>query len=345
MKCSEIEERLTAYLENFLPNEEKTMIEQHCARCSRCRDALKDLERTKNILENLHEVEPPAWLADRVMTRITEAEERKGWIKRFFLPLHVKVPVEALAMALVVVLSVYVYRSTTPEPGDLARLEPRTQTAGNLDTSAKKEAGTKKKIDEAPRPDAQGPESKKAEARKAPVQSMPAVPEITPASPKSAASTNEADASRAPDAARKDPGGQAITKEPPAPAASAPYPEKAQRFKTRSATPMAAREEKASEYKMAGPETPRDTPWQIIVTSADPSGVVRETRRILLALSAKEIRERAENNSIIISGVIDPIRVSELKDKMAEVAEVHEVRKGTGRSQTGPVEIIVLKDP
>ncbi len=351
MKCTEIEERLTAYLENSLPNEERGVIEQHCADCIRCRDALKDLEKTKEILENLDELEPPPGLAEKVMARITETEEKKGWFARFFLPFHVKVPVQALAMALVVVLSIYVYRSTTPDVPDLARLQPPVKTAESPEVPAKKEADTKKKVDAAPRPDAQGTQKKKAEALKKPVQSVPAeAAKTTAAPPGGAASVNEADAHRIASApGKKDSVGQAMTKETPAPvpapAAIGPYPEKAQRFKTRGASPMAAREEKAAEYKMAAPETPRDTPWQIIVTSADPSDTVRKTRRILIALSAKDVRERAENSSIIVSGLIDPKRVSELKDRMAEIAFIQEVRKGTGESEPGPVEIIVLKDP
>lgn len=348
MKCSEIEERLTAYLENSLPNEERGVIEQHCADCRHCRDALKDLRKTKEILENLDELEPPPWLADKVMERIAGAEEKKGWLRSFFLPLHVKVPVQALAMALVVVLSIYVYKSTTPDVPDLARLQPSAKTAESPEVPVKKEADTKKKVDEAPRPDAQGTQKKKAEARKAPVQSLPAEAGKITAAPAGGTAANEADASRIASASvKKDSVGQAVTKETPAPApaAVAPLPEKTQRFKTRGAAPMAAREEKAAEYKMAAPEIPRDTPWQIIVTSADPSDAARKTRRILISLSAKDVRERAENSSIIISGLIDPKLLPELKDRIAEIALVHEVRKGTGESQSEPVEIVVRKDP
>jgi hypothetical protein len=349
MKCSEIEERLTAYLENFLQNEEKGIIEEHCAQCSGCRSALEDLKRTREILEKLDEVEPPDWLAGKVMAKIAEKEEDKGWLQRFFLPLHVKVPVQALAMALVVVISVYLYRSTTPEPGDLARLQSPPQAAESLDAAVKKEADTKKKSEQAPRPDAQRTEGKKAKARKAPAEPMPAVPEKAPAAPKGGTSANEADASRTSAVlAKKDSiSGYTVTKEAPLPArvAAVPPPEKTERFKARGVAPTAAREEKAAEYKMAGAGTARETPWQIIVTSADPSEVVRKARSIMISLSAKEVRERTENGTVVISGLIDPKRVSELKSRMAEISMVHEVRTGTGEASPKPVEIIVLKDP
>ena len=343
MKCSEIEGRLTAYLENFLQGEEKGIIEEHCAQCSRCRGALEDLKRTKEILGKLDEVEPPPWLAERVMARIAAKEERKGWLQRFFLPLHVKVPVQALAMALVVVISVYLYKTTTPQPGDIARLQAPAQVAGGLDASPKKEVDAKKKVEQAPLPDTQRIERKKAEARKAPVEAGPAIPGKVPAASRGGTSANEADVSRTPPVlARKDSmPGYAMTQEAPVGAA----PEKTERVKTRGGAAIAAREEKAAEYKIAAPAISRETPWQMIVASADPPDVAGKARRILISLSAKEVRERTENDSVIVSGLIDPKLLSELKNKVAEIAVVHEVRTGTGEASPRPVEIIVRKGP
>lgn len=345
MKCSDVEERLTAYLEHFLQNEENGLIERHCAECSRCRGALEDLKRTREMLEKLDELEPPPWLADTVMARIAGKEERKGWLQRFFLPLHVKVPVQALAMALVVVISVYLYRSTTPEPGDIARLQTPAQVSQKLDAPAKKEGDAQKKAEQAPRPDAQRTERKKAGARKTPVEAVPAVPEKVPAAPMGGASVNEADVSRTPPVLAKKDSLSGHTMTQAAPPRPAPAPERAERFKTRGATPMAVREDKTAEYRTAAPGMPRETPWQIVVTSADPSDVVRKARRILISLCAKEVRERTENGSVIVSGLIDPQQVSELENKIAGIAMVNEVRTGTGETLPKPVEIIISREP
>ena len=343
MKCSEIEERLDAYLENFLQSEERAAIEEHCAQCSRCRSALEDLKRTKEVLGKLDEVEPPAWLAEKVMARITAKEKSKGWLQRFFLPLHVKVPVQALAMALVVVISVYLYRSTAPEPGDLARLQPPPPVAGSLNAPAKKDVDTKRRFEQPPRPDTQRAEKKKAQASKVPAGPVPVPVQKAAAVPKGGTRADEADASRMPPVPLKKDAisGYAMTQDAPPVAA----PEKAERFKTRGAAPMAAREEKAAECNIAAPEIPRETPLQIIVTSADPSDVARKARGIMMSLSGKEVRERTGNGSIIISGLIDPKRVSELKSRVAGIAMVDEVRTGSGEGPLRPVEVIVLKDP
>ncbi|MRR08384.1 MAG: hypothetical protein EG828_15975, partial [Deltaproteobacteria bacterium] len=78
MNCSEIEDKLSAYLDGVLRNDERNNVEKHCAECTRCRHALEELERTKNILGELDEVEPPSWLTERVMSRIREKEEARG---------------------------------------------------------------------------------------------------------------------------------------------------------------------------------------------------------------------------------------------------------------------------
>ncbi len=74
------------------------------------------------------------------MARIYEKKKREGWFQRFFLPLRVKIPMQALAMAFVVVLSVYVYRSTTPELAHLARPQQAPRASGAVDGAARTQA-------------------------------------------------------------------------------------------------------------------------------------------------------------------------------------------------------------
>ena len=130
------------------------MINEHCAQCSRCQRSLQDLKKTTNILEKLDELEPPSWLAEKIMAGIYETEQKKTWFQRIFLPLRVKVPVQALAMAFVVVLSVYLYRSTAPEPGNLARPQyaPQAERAVGPSTKPRDDLSEKKDTGPYPRP-------------------------------------------------------------------------------------------------------------------------------------------------------------------------------------------------
>ncbi len=337
MKCSEIEDKLTAYLENFLQNEERNTIEEHCAQCSHCQRSLKDLKQTRNILEKLDELEPPSWLTEKVMAGIYETEEKKGWFQRIFLPLRVKIPIQALAMGLVVVLSVYLYRSTAPEPGNLDRSQYAPPVSRAVDPSAKPRDDQKEKKDAGPYPRPKQSEGKtERQIRKVPKPEAPGL--------EWGRSGNKPDSSHMPSvAAEKDAfSDQALKNDKPVgKAAVPPQPKKMERYKTRG---MAAREETRAEYQKGASETSRETPSQIIVTAGDPSDIVRKARRILISLSAKEVKERTENNCVVISGLIDPKQVSELENRMAEIARVHEIRAMTGDAPQ-LVEIIILKDP
>ena len=116
MTCREIEDRLPAYLEDLLSPEEKEIIEGHLAVCSRCRRAVADLKKTDELVRDLGEVEPPPFFEQRIMSRIREeAGHKKGLLRRLFYPLHIKVPIQALASILIAVIGFYVYQTGEPE--------------------------------------------------------------------------------------------------------------------------------------------------------------------------------------------------------------------------------------
>ncbi len=138
MTCREIEERLSAYLDDALPAEERRKVEEHLASCRSCARALADLRKTVGLVRELEEVEPPPWLRQKIMTRVREeaAPKKKGILRALFFPLHIKVPVQAFAMVLIAVLAFQVYRTTEPErrtldlPLPSARVEQKAAAPG-----------------------------------------------------------------------------------------------------------------------------------------------------------------------------------------------------------------------
>jgi hypothetical protein len=115
MDCQDIREKLSGYLDETLTPEERRSVKEHLGSCEPCRSALQDLEKTRDLLRNLEEVEPPPWMTPKIMSRVREeAERRKGIFQKFFYPLHIKVPIEALAMVFIAVIAVYVYRAVEP---------------------------------------------------------------------------------------------------------------------------------------------------------------------------------------------------------------------------------------
>ena len=116
IKCAHCKEQLSAYLDGIMTAEEKKLLEDHISTCDQCNRALSELRKTRETLRNLEEVEPPPWFTQKVMNRVREeAESRKGLLQRLFYPLRIKIPIEALATCLVVVLALFVYRNTEPE--------------------------------------------------------------------------------------------------------------------------------------------------------------------------------------------------------------------------------------
>ena len=116
MTCKEIHNLLPAYLEDILSPEEKKSIESHLASCSLCRRYLDDLKKAESLVKGLGEVEPPPFFEQRIMARVREeAGQKKGILRKFFYPLHIKIPIQALAAILVTVLAFYVYQKNEPE--------------------------------------------------------------------------------------------------------------------------------------------------------------------------------------------------------------------------------------
>ena len=120
MECSDIRERLSAFLEGIASPEEKRLIEQHLPSCQPCSTVLEDLRKTVGLVKELEEVEPPPWLKEKVMSRVrAEEKAKRGIFQRLFYPLHIKVPIEALAAVLIAVMGVYIFQAVKPEIKDL----------------------------------------------------------------------------------------------------------------------------------------------------------------------------------------------------------------------------------
>jgi anti-sigma factor RsiW len=142
MTCNEIENRLPAYLEDLLSPEEKKGITGHLASCPRCGRAFADLKKAEELVQGLAEVEPPPFFEQRIMSRVREEAGRKqGILRRLFYPLHIKIPLQALATLLVAVLAFHVYQQGDPEMKQMAPLpRPLTESGtGRVMTVREKE--------------------------------------------------------------------------------------------------------------------------------------------------------------------------------------------------------------
>ncbi|MEJ2183836.1 MAG: DUF2275 domain-containing protein [Nitrospirota bacterium] len=129
MNCNDIRNRLSDYLDGEASAEERKAVEEHIEGCPACRRELSELARTLTHLRSLSEVEPPPFFTQRVMRRVTEeAEPKRKILRMLFFPLHVKLPVEAVAVALVAIAAVYIFNATRPEVEMKLASKPAVET-------------------------------------------------------------------------------------------------------------------------------------------------------------------------------------------------------------------------
>jgi anti-sigma factor RsiW len=137
MTCKEIENVLPAHLEDLLPPEKRRAVEGHLAACPHCRQALADLKMAEEVLHGLDEVEPPPFFEQRIMSQVREvAGKKQSLLRRLFYPLHVKVPIQALATLLIAVLGFTVYQQGGPEMKQMAPLPLPVMEAGKSQGAA-----------------------------------------------------------------------------------------------------------------------------------------------------------------------------------------------------------------
>ena len=128
MTCHDVREQLSALLDNALLAPEREAVETHLAACGECRLELTRLRETVTLLGRLPPVHAPVGFVDRVMARTSRSSWRRRLLDALFLPLRVKLPLEATALLLVGVSALYVYQRT-PEVQHLARQEARESEA------------------------------------------------------------------------------------------------------------------------------------------------------------------------------------------------------------------------
>lgn len=115
MEHEEIRGRFSEYIDGALSPEEKESIEDHLKSCESCCDDLAELRSAVLEVRKLGEVEPPPWLAQRIMARVREeAQEERGLLHRLLYPLRVKLPLDALAFVALAVIGLLIYRAMEP---------------------------------------------------------------------------------------------------------------------------------------------------------------------------------------------------------------------------------------
>jgi Putative zinc-finger/Predicted integral membrane protein (DUF2275) len=134
MNCEEVEKYLSDFLDKSLDIERAQEIEDHLAACSVCSDEMASLAECQQLVSGLPAVEPPVGFTNRVMAQVREAANRPSLRERLFLPLRMKIPLQATAVVLIAVLAAYIYQK---EP-----LQRESGVTRQPESSVKKQEGT-----------------------------------------------------------------------------------------------------------------------------------------------------------------------------------------------------------
>ena len=115
MEHNSIRHKLSEYIDGSVTGEEQATIEAHLKTCLQCSGALEELRKTIEHVKTVEEIEPPAWMTQKIMAKVrAEAKEKKSIFQRLFYPLTVKLPIQAIAILFVAVTGFYIYQAIQP---------------------------------------------------------------------------------------------------------------------------------------------------------------------------------------------------------------------------------------
>lgn len=110
MNCAVVQERLCEFIDKRLDVETSANVESHLASCANCRSDAEDLTSTVRLLAGEPEFEPPMAFSTRVMAHVREEAVKPSLWQRFFGSFRAFVPIQAMAVAVIAVLAVFLYQ-------------------------------------------------------------------------------------------------------------------------------------------------------------------------------------------------------------------------------------------
>ena len=118
MSCRETRAALHDHIEQTLPEARRQVVDAHLETCADCRKELSDLRASLALTRDLDDVEPPPFLAARIMARVRAESADAGWLRKLFLrPLRIPAGIAAAVCILFISLSVYTLRTVIEPPG------------------------------------------------------------------------------------------------------------------------------------------------------------------------------------------------------------------------------------
>lgn len=112
MKCAQVQDMISRYLDGDLDRVAKAMFDEHLASCRACAKELRQVKEMIAELKRVPEVEPPPYFVEAVRHRLEQKPSWKTYARRLFVPLYVKIPLEALAVTATAIVVMFLFQKT-----------------------------------------------------------------------------------------------------------------------------------------------------------------------------------------------------------------------------------------
>jgi hypothetical protein len=126
MNCEEVQKYLADFLDKSLDIERTQEIEDHLTGCSLCSEEVASLAECHRLVSGLPVVEPPVGFTTRVMAEVREAANPPSLWERLFLPLGIKIPLQATAVVLIAGLAAYIYQKEPLQRESVVPVQPQS---------------------------------------------------------------------------------------------------------------------------------------------------------------------------------------------------------------------------
>ena len=338
MTCDETRDTLSAYLDEALAPDERSLVDAHLLGCAECRRELESLRETVALLQRVELARAPVGFVDRVMA----AARPRPWYRRaadaVLLPLSVKLPLEATALVMVGLLAVYLFERSPELQRATREVAPQQEAAA----PAKEKAVERLADKAAPPPVPVPPVPAERPARSAGERDRADAPVSREMNPQITASPPAVSAPAAPAAPAPPPGPSAPTAAAPPPMAVPPPELKAQVKKetapSENVAGAAARSEVESRQRpfsssatgdsaRAAPSASKLAAKRVLpsadvvarVAVRDRDAAERELTALVARLGGSLTLRRREDEATVVEAVIPQPRYAEFSESVARI--------------------------
>jgi Predicted integral membrane protein (DUF2275) len=126
MNCVEARKYFADLLDHSR-DERLRKVNDHVTACTRCTEELAVLAACHRLVAALPPVEAPLGFTARVMAEVRDTAHRSNLWQRLFLPLQVKLPVQAMAVIMISVLAVFIYQKESGLRESATTAPPRSR--------------------------------------------------------------------------------------------------------------------------------------------------------------------------------------------------------------------------